>query len=308
MDTIIPESVAFVVLHYLSADLTIDCLESLLALGKHSERFVPKVVVVDNASNNGSMERVEERFGGRDDVLLLRNETNEGFSRANNRAYAAAVEAFAPAHVVVLNNDTVIEQEDFLDGIERVFVDQGCPYVVGPDIFVRRKDVHQSPFLPAPRTRERVQELLENMQYLEAHDGVPRSWYGKVRHLMTRTASGRRFFERRDLRRQRSFEGWKEPAEGCVLHGAAIIFTRAFVATGELPFVPETFLYEEELILALRCQNRGWKTYYTPELQVIHYDDGSTDLATKDYDRKRQFLRKNEIVSLGIILDNWDEI
>lgn len=302
------EKVAFVVLHYLSAELTQDCLESLLALGAGSEHFEPAVVVVDNASNNGSTEQVEARFGSCENVRFLRNEANLGFSRANNRGFQLAVEEFAPAHVVVLNNDTVIRQAGFLDELERIFEEQGRPHVIGPDIFVERKGIHQSPWMPAPMTRERIEARLENMRYLEAHGGVPRSLHGKIRHLMCRTAAGRRFFEQRDLKRLAAFEGWREPAEGSLLHGAAIVFTRAFVAEGLLPFVPETFLYEEEQILALRCQQRGWRTYYTPELQVIHYDDGSTDLATKDYDRKQRFLRKNEIESLQTLLAAWDTL
>ena len=44
------------------------------------------------------------------------------------------------------------------------------------------------------------------------------------------------------------------------------------------------------------------------ELQIIYYDDGSTDLATKDYDRKQRCLRTNEIESLQTLLAAWDTL
>ena len=49
--------ICFVILHYKTADDTIKCIESIRQLDKQVH-----IVVVDNASGNGSIAKVEERF------------------------------------------------------------------------------------------------------------------------------------------------------------------------------------------------------------------------------------------------------
>lgn len=75
-----------------------------------------RVVVVDNASTDGTAEMVEREFP---DAILVRNEENQGFGRAVNRGAAEA----AGDTLVVLNNDVVCEPgfveqlcEPFADG------------------------------------------------------------------------------------------------------------------------------------------------------------------------------------------------
>jgi GT2 family glycosyltransferase len=47
-----------------------------------------EVIVVDNASSDGSADEIERRFGSR--ITLIRNGRNEGFARGNNIGFAAA--------------------------------------------------------------------------------------------------------------------------------------------------------------------------------------------------------------------------
>ncbi|MGH9250120.1 MAG: glycosyltransferase, partial [Acidimicrobiales bacterium] len=77
-----PESAAvrLVVLNHNGADLLVRCLEALAKLAWPGDRL--EVVVVDNASADGSDRVVEERFPA---VRLIRNRTNTGFP-ANNIA------------------------------------------------------------------------------------------------------------------------------------------------------------------------------------------------------------------------------
>lgn len=62
-----------------------------------------RVIVVDNASADGSREIVEERFPG---VRLLALEKNYGFCRAVNRGIEESKEE---TYVILLNNDTTVE-------------------------------------------------------------------------------------------------------------------------------------------------------------------------------------------------------
>ena len=90
------------------------CLESL---ARQTWRDF-EVLVVDNASQDGSAEMVREEFQGRPDlrVRLIRNEMNRGFCAANNQGFAAAEGRL----VALLNNDTEAEP-GFLAALRKAF-------------------------------------------------------------------------------------------------------------------------------------------------------------------------------------------
>lgn len=110
---------ATVVIPTLNArDLLADALESL-----ERQTAPADVVVVDNASADGTAELVAERFPH---VRLLRNEENLGFGRAVNRA-AAEVETDV---LVLVNNDVVCEPQ-FVERICAPFADESVGSVAG---------------------------------------------------------------------------------------------------------------------------------------------------------------------------------
>lgn len=295
-------NVAFVILHYITAELTSDCIESILRLGNDSAELKPVITVIDNASDNGSFDQLKKRYGNNPRILLIKNQSNLGFSRANNVAFAQTLKQFSPKHVVILNNDTVIDQADFLTKLELVYEREGRPYIIGPDIYVRRKNFHQSPFRPALDSIARLEADKAKYEAQRDQGGIPTFKLGRVKASICSTKLGYQFFERRNARRHRKFKGWKVESRNAVLHGAGMVFTNRFVGTNELPFEPVTFLYGEELILAARCKANGWPTYYTPELQIIHFDDGSTDSAYKTFLEKELFMSTQKASSLETLI------
>lgn len=90
-----------VVVNWNGRDYVLEAVESLLA------QDLPglEVVVVDNASEDGSDRCVEERFGGR--VRLLRSGRNLGWGAANN----LLIRATSAPHLIVLNSDARAEPE-----------------------------------------------------------------------------------------------------------------------------------------------------------------------------------------------------
>jgi GT2 family glycosyltransferase len=108
-------------------DLLRDCL---LALPAATAGLVAEVIVVDNASDDGSAEMVEAAFPR---VMLLRNDANVGFARANNRGMAAA----RGRHLVLLNSDTVAHPNSITDMVrfldERPRAGAASPRLLRPD-------------------------------------------------------------------------------------------------------------------------------------------------------------------------------
>ena len=96
--------VYIVVLNWNNYDDTSTCLQSLLNLTYPSVR----IVLVDNASTDGSIKRLQEEFSLCRFVL---NEANLGFARGCNRGIQAALEDKDCAYVLLLNNDARISND-----------------------------------------------------------------------------------------------------------------------------------------------------------------------------------------------------
>ena len=75
--------------------------ECLSSIEKDVQAVDHEVIVVDNASTDGSPELIGQRFPR---VRLIRNPRNEGFGRANNQAVRESRGAF----VLFLNTDVVL--------------------------------------------------------------------------------------------------------------------------------------------------------------------------------------------------------
>jgi GT2 family glycosyltransferase len=82
-------------------EITAACLESLLA----QDYPALTVLLVDNASPDGSGERLRRRFGG---IEYLNTGGNLGYTGGNNAGIARALAGGAD-YLLVLNNDTVVE-------------------------------------------------------------------------------------------------------------------------------------------------------------------------------------------------------
>lgn len=99
-----PPAVAVVIVNFNAGDALARCVESVLA-----QKVAVRVVVVDNASADGSADGLEQLHGRRAELRLLRNARNEGFAPAVNRG--AADPACRDADfLLILNPDCELAQ------------------------------------------------------------------------------------------------------------------------------------------------------------------------------------------------------
>ena len=103
IDRTAPGVWAIVLTHGGAEEITAACIDSLLA--QDYENLV--VLLVDNASYDGSGERLRDRYPS---VRYLNTGGNIGYTGGNNRGIRYAIEQGAD-YLLILNNDTVVERD-----------------------------------------------------------------------------------------------------------------------------------------------------------------------------------------------------
>lgn len=93
--------VSIVILNWNGVKDTLECLESCFKIDYPNF----EVIVVDNASLDGSLEKIKEKFP---QVTLLQNSQNLGYAEGNNVGMRYAVTRGAD-YFWLLNNDTTVE-------------------------------------------------------------------------------------------------------------------------------------------------------------------------------------------------------
>jgi N-acetylglucosaminyl-diphospho-decaprenol L-rhamnosyltransferase len=205
----------------------------LRALEKHRGEIDVDVLVIDNASSDGS--HLAAKAAG-PSVRLIENPENRYLSPAWNQG-AAATQA---PYVLFLNPDTEWWRGTLADYLE---VARNRPHagILGP--LLRNMD---GTVYPSGRPFPRVT------------DAVAHAFLGTVR-------------PRNRFTRRYHMDGWDRTSEREVdwVSGACLLIPReAFEDVGGFD---EGFpLYGEELDIATRLHNAGWSVLFTPEIEVLH--------------------------------------
>lgn len=116
--------VSIVVLTFNNLELTRACLASVV---HHTPAGQYEIIVVDNASSDGSPAYLQAWAAGRSDRRLILNESNRGFAAGNNQG----LEAAHGEYLVLLNNDTEVTKGWMATLLNHFRRDQGLG-IIGP--------------------------------------------------------------------------------------------------------------------------------------------------------------------------------
>jgi GT2 family glycosyltransferase len=117
-----------IILNWNAADDTIHCVSNIASW----HRLRSKILVVDNASTDGSPDTIERKCP---EVHLIRNSTNLGFAGGNNRGIAKALSMEAgEAPILLLNNDASVEEDDVIRLLETLRANEQIGFI-GPLLF-----------------------------------------------------------------------------------------------------------------------------------------------------------------------------
>jgi GT2 family glycosyltransferase len=157
------ETTSIVVLTFNQLEVTKLCVDSLFM---HTRDF--ELVIVDNASTDGTVPYLKALAAEHDNIKLILNVNNRGFAGGCNQGIAAST----GSHVVLLNNDTVVS-EGWLDGLIQAAATEGVG-IVGP-----RTNCIVGP--------QQVNEIAYDPQTLQGFETFAREWRAGNRNIWQTT-------------------------------------------------------------------------------------------------------------------------
>jgi N-acetylglucosaminyl-diphospho-decaprenol L-rhamnosyltransferase len=237
------------IVSYRTPDLLRRCLSELEGQ-RHDLEL--QVIVVDNASDDGSAELVEHEFPW---MRVLRNETNVGFGAAHNQALRQA----DARHFLVLNSDAAPRPGALPTLVAYLDANPGVA-VVGPTLRYPDGTVQ-----PSRRRFPTVPTLFfesTQLQRVWPDNAILRRYYVADRHDDTE----------QDV-------DWLVGACLCV---------RARAAAEVGLFDERFFMYSEEIDWCRRFRQAGWRVVYLPSAEVMHQEGASSGLDLAHRDRQFQ--------------------
>lgn len=242
------------IVNYRTGDMTCDCLASVLADLDATPGLAAHVMVVDNASGDGSAKVIADWIADRgveDRVTLIRSVRNTGFSGGHNQGIKAADGAF----YLVLNSDAML-RPGFCDAI----------------LAAARAQPEAGLFAPRIEHEDGVQQTSCFRVHSPASELIRAAGTGLVRRL----------FARRDV----PLDMPPAPEQIGWASFAGILLRRTMIdAIG--PMDDGYFLYFEDTEYCLRARRAGWTIAYVPEARFVHFRGGSAPVKALAQARKR---------------------
>jgi len=229
--------VSVVIVNYNSFDLLNQCIDSLI---KFTKDVSYEIIVVDNNSTDGDVETITSRFKN---IILIKNETNEGFAKANNKGAAIC----KGKYLLFLNND-IIFVENTLQILLQYLREQKDRILIAPKLLNKDGSVQHSVYS--------FQTLwLSFTTYFFLYSIFPRSKYFNRYFLMNR--------------------GINEITEVETVTGAFMLFYREDILALK-GFDEDYFFYGEDNDLCKRFRDSGGEIIYYPETKIIHLKGGTS--------------------------------
>ncbi|MFH0733580.1 MAG: glycosyltransferase [bacterium] len=261
--------ISIIVVNYNVKEFVLNLISSLK---KALVNFEYEIIIIDNNSQDGSVELISEKYP---DIKLIANKINVGFGSANNQGMEIAKGRF----YCLINPDTIVKEDTFSKLFE--FFDKtpdagmaGCK-VLNPNGTLQ----------------------------LACRRGFPGPWtsFTKVTGLSA-------FFPKSKLfaNYNLTYLDENQTYEVDAISGAFMMLKReVYIKNGG--FDTTFFMYGEDLDLCYRVQKSGYKVYYVHTTEIIHYKGESTKRSSIDetkmfYEAMQIFVKKHMSASLIVQL------
>ncbi len=225
-----------IIVNYNTKKLTLQCLTSVFEQNGLSY----DVFVVDNASRDGSAEVIKENFS---QVRLIVNNKNLGFAAANNQAIKLCKGSF----ILLLNSDTIVSPGTFKTMVKFMHrhLDAGIASC---------KVVKPNGALDWPCKRSFQTPSIFFYRALRLDELFPKS-----------KQFGRYHLTYLDENRTHEVDG---------VCGAFLMIRKETIEDIGL-MDEELFMYSDDMDWCFRAKKAGWKVYYYPQAQMLHFKSKS---------------------------------
>jgi hypothetical protein len=232
--------ISVIIVNWNTKALLLDCVESLYQTTRKSSL---EIIVVDNASADGSVVALRERFPK---VQIIVNEDNLGFAKANN----IGIKQAKGLYVCLVNSDVKA-----LDGV----LDKMRTYM----------ESHPEIGALAPKTFFGDMQIQKNCREFPTLSNVFCEAFF-LNKLFPKIA----FFRGRDMVRC----DYDTVMEIEALSGCFLMVRQEVIA--QVGLLDERFFfYSEDVDWCKRIHDAGWKLVHYPEAEAIHFGQGSSDSA-----------------------------
>jgi GT2 family glycosyltransferase len=230
---LIPIDISVCIVTYQARDYLKDCLKSLEE-NTHDHKY--EMIVVDNGSHDGTRELIRSSFP---EARLIENSVNAGFTQPMNQALKLS----NGRYVLQLNPDTVI-LPGALDKLVAFMSSQSEVGICGPKVLNRDGSLQKS----CRRGESRPLAVLS--YFLGLSNIFPdKKVFGEYQMS---------YMDENDT----------HPVAGVA--GSCMMIRREVI--DRIGFLDERFYaYQEDADYCFRARQAGWKVYYYPEAQIIHY-------------------------------------
>jgi hypothetical protein len=229
---------SILIVNYNTCDLTLEALRSVYA---SATSRVYEVIVIDNASQDGSVEAIRAEFP---QVRLIENAENAGFAKANNQGIRIA----RGRYVLLLNSDTIVERDtletmlSFMDGHPEVGA-SGCKVVL-PDGSL---DKACRRGFPTP-----ANSFYYAFGIAKLFPNHPRFNGYQLGHL----------------------DPDRDYPVDCLVGAFMLVRRETIEQVGGLD--EQFFMYGEDIDWCYRIKLAGWRIHYYPYARIIHYKGASS--------------------------------
>ena len=239
------------IINYKTADLTIQCVQSVL---DDIEGQAVHVVVVDNASGDGSAEKIEAWIAGQPPttpISFVRSDSNSGFSGGHNQGIGVAEAEF----YLVLNSDALL-RPGFFKAILAAAEAHPKAGLLAPRLEFDDGEVQNSCFrFPTPAS-----ELIR---------GADTGPVSKLLH---------RYDIPIEMPPAQDQIGWASFA--CILLRHDMVEAVGMMDEGY-------FLYFEDVAYCRKARKAGWTIAYVPDARAVHFRGGSGPVKQRARDFER---------------------
>jgi len=259
---------AIIITNYNTKDLLDNCLSSVFK-ANHSPKGI-EVIVVDNASNDGSVKMVEKKYP---QVKLIESRQNLGFSKGNNLAAASSDSDY----LLFLNSDTVIEKDA----------------LVKPLKYLKNH----------PKTGALTIKLILNNGEIDYDNrrGFPTPWNTFCRLFgLSKLFPQSTFFNAYHL----GFKPIKKPTPIPVIAGSFfMISNKVFEKIGR--WDEDYFFYGEDIDLCYRLKEAGYQVTYYPKVSTLHLKGASSGIR-KETKEITQASQKTKLKTTKASIKAWE--